>query len=96
MANIYKERELGQSAEQWLKSEAWQEAWTAYRTRIMEEVERAPNNKDGDEFKLRLLRMLSVATGVRGHLELLMKNGAVSAKAIEMEDKRSLLRRVIG
>lgn len=89
MANLYKERELGQAAEQILKNETWEMAWNAYRARLLEEMERADSKQDA--LVLHLKRMLSAAAGARGHLERIMNEGAVAAKSIEFEEKRSTI-----
>jgi len=90
--NVYKERENGQEAERILQNPIYAEAWTAYRLRLLEEIEAAPS--DATERVLHLKRMLSVATAVRGHLERIMKEGSFAAKSIEIEEKRGRLTRI--
>jgi hypothetical protein len=90
--NIYKERELGHAAEQVLSSEVWREAWDAYRARVLEEIESA-RSSDVDTV-MHLKRLLTAASAARAHLERLMKEGAVAAKAIELEEKQNKLKRI--
>jgi hypothetical protein len=92
MANLYKERELGSEAERFLSSEVWIDAWTAYRTRILEEIESAKSNDD--ETVMHLKRLLTAAIAARTHLERIMVEGKVAAKNIDIDEKRSLMRRV--
>jgi hypothetical protein len=88
----YKSREMGVEAERVLRSDAYQEAWSAYRTRIFELMEQA---KDKDTV-WELHRRLTVLAGVQGHIERLMKEGKIAAANIESEEKRGFLKRVIG
>ena len=92
--SLYKARELGQAAEQILSSDVWQEAWTAYRGRILEEIEGARSN-DTDTV-MHLKRLLAAASAARAHMERLMKEGAVAAKSIEFQERQSKLKRVFG
>lgn len=93
--NIYKERELGQAAEFIIKSEVYNMAWEAYRTRLFEELERVSGEVD-DRAKNQLLARLSVCAAVKTHVERIMKEGAVAAKNIELDEKRAHLKKVIG
>ena len=92
--SLYKERELGQAAEQILSSDVWKEAWTAYRGRILEEIEGARSN-DTDTV-MHLKRLLAAASAAKSHMERLMTEGAVAAKSIEFQEKQSKLKRVFG
>jgi hypothetical protein len=94
MANLYKEREQGQAAEQILGNPVWAEAWEAYRARILEEIEAAPSN--GQEHVMHLKRLLAAATSARAHMTRIMKEGAVAAKMIELEDRKTGLRKIFG
>lgn len=93
MSNHYKERELGQAAQAILSNPVWEEAWTAYRARILEEIEASPSGNT--ELVMHLKRLLSAASGAKGHLERIMKDGAFAANQIELEDKKGL-RRIFG
>lgn len=92
MPKEYRERELGSLAQVWIDDEVWQEAWSAYKARIHELIEEAKDRELVDE----LWRRLKVCDGVRGHIERIKNEGAVAAKAIEFEDKRSKLKRLFG
>ena len=94
MSNLYKEREIGQEAERIIGSQIWQDAWSAYRGRILEEIEAAPSN--GQETVMHLKRLLAAATAARAHLERIMADGAVAVKMIELEERKKGLRRVFG
>lgn len=94
MNNLHKEREQGQEAERILKSPVWEEAWTAYRARILEEIEKAPSS--GTETVMHLKRLLAAGSAARAHIERIMKEGAVAAKMIELEDKKQGLRKIFG
>jgi uncharacterized protein YecT (DUF1311 family) len=93
MANVYKDRERGQDAERILASPIWDEAWIAYRARILEEIESAPSNQS--DTVMHLKRLLSAATAARTHLERIMKEGQFAAKSIDLDEKRGL-RKVFG
>jgi len=92
--NLYKERELGQAAERILADPVWIAAWDAYRMRILEEIEAAPS--DGEELVMHLKRLLAACSAAKAHLERVMKEGAISAKNIEFDERPSRLRRVLG
>lgn len=94
MANLYKERELGEEAQRILNSEVWQEAWDSYRLNILDAIEAAKSN-DTDSV-MHLKRLLAAATAARGHLERLVKEGAVAVHAIQLDEKRSTLRKLFG
>lgn len=94
MPNLHREREIGEEAQRILNSEVWQEAWDAYRTNILALIEQAKSN-DTDTV-MHLKRLLAAATACRGHLERLMKEGAVAVHAIDMEEKRGRLRKLFG
>lgn len=94
MSNLYKERETGEEAQRILTSEVWQEAWDAYRTNILALIEAAKSNDT--ETVMHLKRLLAAATACRGHLERLVKEGQVAVHAIDMEEKRSRLRKLFG
>ncbi len=94
MANIYKEREQGIAAEQVLKSSVWIEAWEAYRARILEEIEAAPSN--GEHTVMHLKRLLAAATAAKLHLERIMKDGAIAAKNIELDERKTGIRKIFG
>ena len=94
MANLYKERELGEEASRILNSEVWQEAWDAYRLNILDAIEAAKSN-DSDTV-MHLKRLLAAATAARGHLERLVKEGIVAVHSIELEEKRGKLRKLFG
>lgn len=91
---LHKEREAGQEAERVLKSPAYIEAWDAYRLRILEEIEAAKSTEV--EKVMHLKRLLTAAAAAKAHLERIMKEGVVAARAIELEEKRRGLRRVFG
>ena len=90
----FTDREAGDNAKRILESAEWQEAWNAYRARILEEIEAAPSN--GQETVMHLKRLLAAATAARGHLERMVKEGAIAAHNIQLDEKRSFLKRVIG
>lgn len=94
MSNLYKERETGEEAQRILNSEVWQEAWDAYRSNILALIEGAKSN-DTDSV-MHLKRLLSAASACKGHLERLVKEGAVAVHAIDMEEKRGKLRKLFG
>lgn len=94
MPNLHREREIGEEAQRILNSEVWQEAWDAYRTNILALIEQAKSN-DTDTV-MHLKRLLAAATACRGHLERLMKEGAIAVHAIDMEEKRGRLRKLFG
>jgi hypothetical protein len=94
VSNLYKEREQGQAAEQILKNPIWEEAWTAYRARILEEIEAAPSDKH--DLVMHLKRLLSAATAARTHMTRIMQEGVVAAKMIELEEKKQGLRKIFG
>lgn len=87
--SAYKERELGQEAERILKSEVFQQAWESYRLRILEEIESAKSN-DADTV-MHLKRLLTAAVAARGHIERIMKEGAIAAKDIELQERKRLM-----
>lgn len=91
--SLHKEREIGQAAEQVLTNPVYQEAWAAYRLRILEEIE-AADSKNID-LVVHLKRLLSAASAARGHMERLVKEGAFAAKQLEFEEKRGI-RRIFG
>lgn len=84
--NLYKEREDGQAAERILTDPIWIEAWTAYRARILELIEGADSHNT--ETVMHLKRLLTAMSGARGHIERIMKEGAIAAKSIEVEEQR--------
>lgn len=84
--SLYKEREDGQRAEQILANPIWAEAWEAYRLRILEEIERAPSA--GTDTVMHLKRLLTAASAAKAHMERIMKEGAIAAKSIELEEKQ--------
>lgn len=94
MSNLYKEREQGQAAEQILRNPIWADAWEAYRQRILEQIEAAPSN--GQEHVMHLKRLLAAATAARAHLERIMKEGAVAAKMIQLEESKKGLHKIFG
>lgn len=95
MTDDYKVRELGDKARMIVESEAWQEAWNAYRVRILSLIEEAQSN-DTDTV-MHLKRLLTAANAAQGHLEMIVKDGIVATATIEANDrKRSMLRRVLG
>jgi hypothetical protein len=91
-ANLYKERDLGSEAERIIKSEVYQEAWNAYRLRVLELMEAAGSHDTATVMHLK--QLLTVATAVRAHLERIMKEGAIAAASIEFEEKRGMLKRM--
>lgn len=98
MSNEYKDRELGQEAERVLKAEVWGMAWDAYRARLFEEIEACAGSALPHMVRQReiLDARLAVARSVRGHVERIMKEGAVAAANIELDERRANLKRVIG
>lgn len=88
--SVYTEREQGQRAEQILSNPVWQEAWEAYRLRILEEIDAARSN-DTDTV-MHLKRLLAAATAAKKHLERIMADGAFAAKTIELDEKKKLFR----
>lgn len=95
MSNLYKEREDGQAAQQVLSNPAWTNAWTAYKARILEEIE-AAESSDTDKV-MHMKRLLTASTAARGHLERIMKEGIVAAASIEFEEnKKRGLRKILG
>jgi hypothetical protein len=96
--NEYKERELGEEAARFLKSDAWTTAIAAYRARLFEEIEACAGSPMPHMVRQRELldARLSVCRGVQGHLERIMKEGAVAANNIELDERRDNLKRVTG
>jgi hypothetical protein len=94
MANVYKDRERGQEAERFLQNPIWEEAWVAYRTRILEEMESAASGNT--ELVMHLKRLLTAASAARAHMERIMKEGVFAAKSIELEEKQGRLRKMFG
>lgn len=92
MSNLYKERELGQEAERILTSPVWQDAWSAYRLRILELIEAA--GSADTESVMHLKRLLKSGQDARAHIERIMKEGAIAAKSIEIEEKRGHIARL--
>lgn len=86
--SLYTERERGQSAEQVLNNPIWQEAWTAYRLRILEEIEAAPSNNT--DMVMHLKRLLAACSAAKGHMERIMKEGQIAAASIEFDNKRKV------
>lgn len=95
MSNDYKDRDLGIAAKAILESEVYVMAWEAYRARLFEELERIAGEVD-DRAKNQLLARLSVCAAVKMHVERIMKEGAVAAKNIELDERRAHLKKVIG
>lgn len=83
---IRKDFERGIRAQKLLESDEWVEAWTAYRVRILEEIEKAPS--DAQERVMHLKRLLTAANAAKGHMERLVKEGALAAKEIELEPRK--------
>lgn len=81
-------------AKQFIESDIWQEAWTAYRERIIELIDKA-DSSDTDTV-MQLKRLMASATAAQKHLETLMVDGKVAAKHLEMIQKRPFLRRIAG
>ena len=96
--NEYKDRELGQEAERVLKNEAWITAIAAYRARLFEEIEACAGSPLPHMVRQRELldARLSVCRSVQGHLERIMKEGAVAAANIELDERRANLKRITG
>lgn len=68
-----------------LECDEWKEAWTAYRTRILDEIEAAKS--DDEKRVMHLKRLLAAAIGARKHLELIVADGAIAAQQIEIDDR---------
>jgi hypothetical protein len=86
--SLYKERESGDEAARILNSPVWAEAWSAYRARILEEIEAAPSNST--DTVMHLKRLLTASLAARAHLERIMNEGKVAAASIEFDDKRKV------
>lgn len=98
MSNEFKDRELGDAAGLVLKNEAWTMAWNAYRARLFEEIEACSGSPLPHMLRQRELldARLSVTRSVQGHLERIMKEGAVAAANIELDERRANLKRITG
>ena len=98
MSNEFKEREWGQDAERVLKSEVWRMAWDAYRSRLFEEIEACAGSPMPAMARQRELldARLAVCRSVEGHLQRIMKEGAVAAANIEMDERKAKLKRKVG
>lgn len=70
-----------------LDSDRWKDAWSIYREKLLEILEKTPI--EDVESVLEAKRMLIVAEKVRGHLEGLMQNGRVYAETIRVEKERN-------
>lgn len=81
-------------AKKFLESEEWQEAWRIYRERALALIENAKS--DDTDTVMQAKRLLAAATAAKTHLEVLMVNGQVALKTLEMIEKKPLLRRVMG
>lgn len=81
-------------AQKFLESDEWQEAWRLYRERALSIIENAKS--DDAETVMHAKRLLVAATAAKTHLEVLMVNGEVAAKTLEMQEKKPLLKRVFG
>lgn len=69
---------------QFLESDAWKEAWEAYRTRLLAEIEAA----EGADTVMRLKGLLRAAKEARGHLEKIVNEGKFVAHQLELAEKR--------
>jgi uncharacterized membrane protein (DUF2068 family) len=76
----------GDRAKQIVESAEWQEAFQAYRDRIMQEVEKAPSN-DADTV-MHLKRLLSAANAAKAHLEALLANGKIAQANLQLIETR--------
>lgn len=81
-------------AKKFLESEEWREAWRLYRERILSLIENAKS--DDADTVMQAKRLLTAATAAKTHLEVLMVNGQVAMKTLEMIEKKPLLKRVLG
>jgi hypothetical protein len=86
--------ERGDRAKKFLESEEWVEAWDTYRTRIIEQIDKAAS--DDAATVMHLKRLLAAARAAQGHLETLMVNGRIAVKNLELieKQKRGFFRRV--
>ena len=76
----------GQRARQLLEDPLWQEAWTAYRTRLLEIIEATDSAQT--EALLQAKRLLTAGTAAKVYLERLIVDGKVSAATIQAEETR--------
>lgn len=81
-------------ARKFIESDEWQEAWRLYRERALSVIENAKS--DDTDTVMQAKRLLAAATAAKKHLEVLMVDGEVAMKTLEMMEKKPLLRRVMG
>lgn len=80
----------GEKAERILESDIWQECWTIYESRLMDEFKAC---KSDDTSRMQQLKMLHLAgVACRSHLEAILKDGRFAARDLEFKEKRGLLR----
>lgn len=82
----------GARAKAILESDEWKEAWSLYRERIFEQMEKAGSNDV--ETVMHLKRLLASAKAAQAHFEALMSDGKVAAAEIELVRKKSILDRL--
>ena len=73
-----------QRVEPFLKGADWEEAWAAFRLEVFRQIENAKT----DEGTLRGKSMLGIASDVRRILENMVKEGAMAAHQIQLEEER--------
>lgn len=82
----------GRSAEQFLKSPLWAEAWEAYRDKLLGVIESA--DSADEKLVMHAKRLLTAGIAAKSHLERLVKDGTVAAESIKLEEqRRGLFRR---
>lgn len=69
-----------------LENALWIEAWDAYRLRLLTIIETADSNNT--ELVMQAKRLLTAGATARAYLELLVKDGAISAETIKLDEER--------
>jgi hypothetical protein len=73
-------------ARQFLESDVWIEAWDAYRSKLIAvwEGSKIADQETREEAK----RLLMAGQAARAHLEMLVRDGKVSAETIKVDEAR--------
>lgn len=91
--NDYKDLERGTRVNQFLQSDEWREAWSAYEQRIVAAIVDPKSSVDDVDHQRKLLWSAKAA---RQHLETLVNQGKVAAATINLEAEReSAVQRVM-
>ena len=73
-------------AKQFLESDVWIEAWDAYRAKLVAVWE--GSKIDDADTREQAKRLLMAGQAARAHLEMLVRDGKVSAETIKVEQAR--------